>query len=84
MLFMKKVFFIICLIVYFPAFSQIEMQYNSNLNNLPKWVQLMYSNDADEGSVIEAYTNFYNSNKFVKNKHTQYYKRWLRSLSRTT
>ena len=81
---MKKVFFLIYSILYFSAFSQVEMQYNYNSNNLPKWVQLMYSNDVDEGVVIEAYTNFYKSNKFVKNKHTQYYKRWLRSLSRTT
>ena len=71
---MKKVFFLIYSILYFSAFSQVEMQYNSNSNNLPKWVQLMYSNDVDEGVVIEAYTNFYKSNKFVKNKHTQYYK----------
>ena len=44
----------------------------------------MYSENADKGNVIEAYTKFYEVNKFTKNKHTQYYKRWIRALSRTT
>ena len=28
------------------------------------------------------YTDFYKKNELVKNKHTQYYKRWLRGISR--
>ena len=44
----------------------------------------MYSDNTDEGKVIEAYESFYRDNNFIKNKHTQYYKRWLRNLSRET
>ena len=65
-------------------FSQVEMKYNEKSKNLPKWVQLMYMQSTDEGLVIEEYNKFYKNNKFIKNKHTQYYKRWIRSLSRTT
>ncbi len=60
------------------------MKYNEKSKNLPKWVQLMYMQSTDEGLVIEEYNKFYKNNKFIKNKHTQYYKRWIRSLSRTT
>ena len=31
-----------------------------------------------------AYESYYKKNNLVKNKHTQYYKRWLRNLSRET
>ena len=34
--------------------------------------------------IIEEYNKFYTTNEFVKNQHTQYYKRWIRSFSRTT
>ena len=34
----------------------------------------------NEGKIIKEYNKFYTSNKFVKNQHTQYYKRWIRSL----
>ena len=44
----------------------------------------MYSENNDEGEVIKAYQDFYKKNHFQKNKHTQYYKRWLRNLSRET
>ena len=60
------------------------MKYNIDSKELPKWVQLMYSEKPNEGKIIEEYNKFYTKNKFVKNQHTQYYKRWIRSLSRTT
>ena len=63
-------------------FSQVEMKYNANSQNLPEWVQLMYSDNPDEGAVINSYTNYYKKNQLVKNKHTQYFKRWLRGISR--
>ena len=66
----------------FSLVAQVEMKYNSNAENLPIWVQLMYDDNADEGQVINAYTDYYKKNKLVKNKHTQYYKRWLRSITR--
>ena len=63
-------------------FSQVEMKYNANSEKLPEWVQLMYADNSDEEAVINAYTDYYKKNKLVKNKHTQYYKRWLRNISR--
>tara|TARA_B110000196_G_scaffold88330_1_gene76640 strand:+ start:309 stop:3716 length:3408 start_codon:yes stop_codon:yes gene_type:complete len=81
---MKKLLFILLLIFNFSLFAQVEMKYNANAENLPHWVQLMYAENPDEGAVIAAYRNYYKNNKLVKNKHTQYYKRWVRNLSRTT
>ena len=68
----------------FNLYSQSEIKYDSQSNNLPDWVKLMYSQNIDEGKVINAYESYYKKNNLVKNKHTQYYKRWLRGLSRET
>ena len=66
----------------FSLSAQVEMKYNAHAENLPTWVQLMYADNPDEGEVINAYTDYYKKNELVKNKHTQYYKRWLRGISR--
>ena len=60
------------------------MKYNPNSKNLAHWVQMMYAENPDEGAVIKAYREYYKTHKLVKNKHTQYYKRWVRDLSRAT
>ena len=64
--------------------AQFEMKYNIDSKEPPKWVQLMYSESPNVGTVVKEYNKFYTNNNFVKNKHTQYYKRWIRSFSRTT
>ena len=79
---MKKTLILFFIISNFSVFSQVEMKYNANSGNLPVWVQLMYIDNPDEGEVINAYSDYYKKNELVKNKHTQYYKRWLRSISR--
>jgi len=81
---MKKLPFILLLSFNFSLLAQVEMKYNANAENLPNWVQLMYGENPDAGEVITAYKSYYKANKLVKNKHTQYYKRWVRNLSRTT
>ena len=81
---MKNLINLLFILIQVSVFSQEEFKYNSHVETLPNWIQLMYSKNADKGDVIEAYTKFYESNKFTKNKHTQYYKRWIRALSRTT
>ena len=78
---MKKILFIFLLCSSF-VYSQLEYKYDANSTNLPYWVQEMYSENPDPGKVELLYTNYYKKNKFVKNKHTQYYKRWKRFLSR--
>ncbi|MDG2138574.1 MAG: PKD domain-containing protein [Flavobacteriales bacterium] len=75
---------LILLIFNLNLFSQIEHKYDVKSSELPKWAKLMYSENNDEGEVIKAYQDFYKKNHFQKNKHTQYYKRWLRNLSRET
>jgi photosystem II stability/assembly factor-like uncharacterized protein len=81
---MKNLINLLFIVIQVSIFSQEEFKYNSHVETLPNWIQLMYSENADKGDVIEAYTKFYELNKFTKNKHTQYYKRWIRALSRTT
>ena len=63
------------------ASAQLERnRYDANLATQPQWVQLMYSANPDPGAVIAAYEAYYAANPFVKNSHTQYYKRWKREL----
>ncbi|MFT7589141.1 MAG: photosystem II stability/assembly factor-like uncharacterized protein, partial [Limisphaerales bacterium] len=50
----------------------------------PLWVFELYNLEADPGLIIEAYNKWRKANPEVKNQHTQYFKRWLRNLSRTT
>jgi len=64
------------------SYSQSEYKYDANSSNLPNWAQEMYSKDADPGKVEVLYGDYYKKNPFIKNKHTQYYKRWRRSISR--
>lgn len=67
----------------FSAQGQLEKRYGDSADtSLPEWVQLMYADSPDAGQVIRAYNKYYSDRPFVKNKHTQYYKRWLRSISR--
>ncbi|MDX1477592.1 MAG: LamG-like jellyroll fold domain-containing protein [Saprospiraceae bacterium] len=65
------------------AYSQKETTYQSPQASLPAWAQLMYQDNADAGAVVAAYEAYYATNPFIKNEHTQYYKRWLRSMART-
>ncbi len=62
--------------------QQLENTYQRDAADLPNWVQLMYEKEANVEKVIDAYETYYRTHSFVKNGHTQYYKRWLRSLSR--
>ncbi|MDG1718741.1 MAG: hypothetical protein P8H17_02815, partial [Flavobacteriales bacterium] len=79
---MKYLFFIFLLSISVTVYSQTEMKYNAKSENLPNWTELMYSENPDEGEVIKLYRKYYKTNEFVKNKHTQYYKRWIRNISR--
>ncbi|MBK9193754.1 MAG: PKD domain-containing protein [Flavobacteriales bacterium] len=65
----------------FTANAQLEaLRYDANLSAQPQWVQLMYSANPDPGAVIAAYDAYYANNPFVKNSHTQYFKRWKREM----
>ncbi|MGB2014604.1 MAG: hypothetical protein ACPHSF_03985, partial [Flavobacteriales bacterium] len=45
----------------------------------PAWVQLMYSGEASHEAVRSAYEAYYADHAFVKNRDTQFYKRWMRN-----
>ncbi len=64
------------------SYTQVEKKYDKKNQDLPEWVILMNNEDADIGEVIAAYEEYYKNNPFVKNKYTQYYKRWLRTIKR--
>ncbi len=60
-----------------------ETKYNTSDNTeLPDWVQLMYSDEADPGEVKTLYDEYYLAHDFVKNQDTQYYKHWMRNIAR--
>ena len=40
---MKKLCFCLFIFLNYPLFSQTELKYDIGNNNLPKWVNLMYS-----------------------------------------
>ena len=42
----------------------------------------MYSPDPDPGIVMKLYEAYYREHEFVKNQHTQYYKRWISGLGK--
>ena len=64
-------------------FAQLEVHYANGTDENPRWIQLMYCDTPDVGKVTEAYQN---NTKYIHllKTSTQYYKRWLRSISRTT
>ncbi len=71
------------LLLAFGLNAQSEIPYGkSTQSNLPHWAQLLYSPNPDPGKVVAEYKAYYKTHPFVKNQHTQYYKRWLRNFSR--
>ncbi|HQW01850.1 MAG TPA: PKD domain-containing protein [Saprospiraceae bacterium] len=63
--------------------AQREYPYQPRLTEtVPAWVTTMYKTDADPGEVMSLYDEYYKTNPFVKNQHTQYYKRWISGLSK--
>jgi len=73
--------FLVFICLFLVSRAQLEaLRYNADGPSLPEWVRLMYAPDPDPGAVEEAYVAYYASHPFVKNGHTQYYKRWKREL----
>ncbi len=46
----------------------------------PEWVNMMYSDEASPDEVRFAFERFYTDAPFVKNRDTQFYKRWMRNF----
>lgn len=69
---------------YGTTYAQVEMKYGTaSSTTIPYWARLMYQPKPDPAKVIAEYTAYYKTHPFVKNQHTQYYKRWQRGFSRS-
>jgi len=73
----KLIIFLYVLLPLFVNSQELEQPYKVNSNS-PEWMQLMYSEHPNFKKVCVKYTAYYEINEFVKNQHTQYYKRWVR------
>ena len=65
---MKKHFLPLFFLISFSMFAQLEVRYANGKDANPRWIQLMYSDTPDLGKVTEAYTKYYQTHTFVKNK----------------
>lgn len=79
----KSTLFVICFLISRIIVGQSEQTYPHAIQSSAIWVELMYQSNADPGDVTDAYNNYFKTHDFKKNTHTQYYKRWLRDISRT-
>ncbi|MFM7053179.1 MAG: VPS10 domain-containing protein [Bacteroidota bacterium] len=50
------------------------------IQRLPRWAQVMYSDKPNFFEVDSLYRDYFSKNTFEKTYHTQYYKRWKRSV----
>jgi hypothetical protein len=53
---------------------------NGTDSNLPAWAKEMYKPNPNLFLVKSLYESYYQTNSFVKNQHTQYYKRWVHTI----
>ena len=56
---MKKILLVLFTCLLNSVGAQVEMKYNQDSKELPKWIQLMYSEKPDEGKIVEEYNKFY-------------------------
>jgi photosystem II stability/assembly factor-like uncharacterized protein len=72
---------IICLLFSFNVKGQIiQQQSPGTLATLPDWAKEMYSSDPNVFKVARLYKEYYATHPFVKNTHTQQYKRWRKTI----
>src|SRR5688572_11055169 len=68
----------------FHIYGQAQNMYlpsGFEISNLPVWAQKMYSQNPNVLEVDSLFRNYYRANPFEKSYHTQYYKRWRRSVA---
>ncbi|MFM7005740.1 MAG: T9SS type A sorting domain-containing protein [Flavobacteriales bacterium] len=58
--------------------QQMQRPSQTEIQSLPTWAQLMYSENPNVTEVQNAYQDYYRAHTFEKTYHTQYYKRWIR------
>jgi photosystem II stability/assembly factor-like uncharacterized protein len=80
---MKSIFIFSFLILGFLTKAQNFYQPSSSeIASLPAWAQEMYAENPNINTVDSLYKNYYSSNAYEKNYHTQYYKRWKKTIAK--
>lgn len=78
---MKRILLLISLVVGLGLHGQnLQKPSDYEISTLPLWAQKMYSEHPNVYEVDALVKEYYQSHPFVKTYHTQYYKRWKRSL----
>jgi photosystem II stability/assembly factor-like uncharacterized protein/PKD repeat protein len=74
---------LILLCLSLAAFGQKTLRFTSPPDAAaPPWAQLMYAERPNVQAVDSAYRAWHEAHGFVKTTHTQYYKKWRRSVER--
>jgi len=79
---MKFVLFtLVCFVITFNSHSQnLQKPSPSEIQSLPLWAQRMYGENPNVWEVDSLYRSYFKNEAFQKSYHTQYYKRWRRSV----
>lgn len=78
---MKVLSLIALLLASSSVFSQkVHWPSDHEISTAPEWAQEMYSENPNVFEVDRDYSEYYKTNTFKKNYHTQYYKKWRRSV----
>lgn len=77
-----KILLVISLCWSFGINAQVQSKPSqSEIATLPEWAKKMYAEIPNVFEVDSLYKNYYRQNAYVKSYHTQYYKRWRRSVA---
>lgn len=78
---MRKLLPALFLLLNLSGFAQNMFRPSDHeISNAPAWAQLMYAGNPNVFSVDAAFREYYREQDFEKSYHTQYYKRWRRSV----
>jgi photosystem II stability/assembly factor-like uncharacterized protein len=75
-----KLLVLFCLLTATFVCKAQQIPSSTEIASLPLWAQKMYGENPNVLEVSELYRNFYREHDFEKNYHTQYFKRWKRSV----
>lgn len=80
---MKKIQLLLSIFCFSLVFSQSsDTAKNGDLyKTAPEWAKLMYSENPNVNEVDGLYTEYFKKNKYSKSTHTQFYKRWRRTIN---
>ncbi len=80
---MRAFIFLFSIFIIVASSAQILQKPSAyDIAHSPLWAQEMYSDNPNVPKVDSLYFAYYTQNLYVKNYHTQYYKRWKRAIGR--